>query len=135
MIKAYLISKELAILLKEAGFEDECTYYYEKLNIPENEKHIPFNFNVLNSRYSAPLTNHLIDWLDSKGIFIDIIPRKTNNGIEFSNRIITNEKVYFNNNVSPTRKEALDEALKMSIKLYIKIKLFINKIQDGINNK
>ena len=95
MIKAYLINKELAILLKEAGFEDECTYYYEKLNIPENEKYIPFNFNVLNTRYSAPLTSHLIDWLDSNGIFVDIIPRMTNNGVAFSYRVVTNEKTYF----------------------------------------
>lgn len=134
MVKLYLINKKLAILLKEAEFKDDCTYYYEKLNIPENEKYIAFNFNVLKNRYSAPLISHVISWLDDKNIFINIIPNKTNIGVSFNYKIITEDKNYCSNKVFNHRIEALNEALEIGIKLHIKTLEIKNKEINGINN-
>lgn len=79
MNSKFYVSLEVARLLKEKGYDRECIAYYQ------NDEFRPYsltrsglstcNKNAAPSymnQYSAPTKAEAIDWLDSKGIIIEI---------------------------------------------------------------
>jgi hypothetical protein len=65
------VSRELAEKLKEAGFDDPCSAQYIK-GLTEVVK-TPYYENWNNSAgLSAPKIYEVIEWLDEKGIYINV---------------------------------------------------------------
>lgn len=79
MDSKFNVSLEAAKLLKEKGYDRECVAYYQY------ERFHPYSINIFGlktynkndapsymNQYSAPTKAEAIDWLDSKGIIIEI---------------------------------------------------------------
>ena len=74
MDNKFYVSYEVAKLLKEKGYDRECiSYYYD------DGKEIDYSFcGERNSTWeercvSAPTKAEAIDWLDSKGFYVDLL--------------------------------------------------------------
>lgn len=70
MIK--LVSEQLSIKLKELGYDVPTAAYYSILG-EENEPPVITNIenhNSVDHVYSAPSFEEVIDWLDSKGLYV-----------------------------------------------------------------
>lgn len=71
MNSKFYVSLEAARLLKEKGYNEETIYYYNsagKLYLGNGH----FNYNAYAVNLSAPSKAEAIDWLESKGIMIEI---------------------------------------------------------------
>lgn len=80
MDSKFYVSLEAARLLKEKGYDRECIAYYQngefhpysvdlfKLSINDKNAAPPYM-----NQYSAPTKAEAIDWLDSKGIIIEVL--------------------------------------------------------------
>lgn len=79
MDSKFNVSLEAAKLLKEKGYDRECVAYYQ------HERFCPYHVDLFSlstynknaappymEQYSAPTKAEAIDWLDSKGIIIEI---------------------------------------------------------------
>lgn len=157
-MKHLFIPYELAKLAKEKGFNEPCMYAYceqggwnkysrsrEPIIFVLKTDGNPFgqffqgkNWNRViepNTKSkvhcSAPLYQQIIDWLDSKGLHIDITPEFYRDGINWNWQIfwyLPKEKqtidkfyggtaMYGDNNEYPTRIEAVNKAIEEALKL------------------
>lgn len=80
MDNKFYVSYEAARLLKEKGYDRECIAYYQ------NGEFHPYSVNLFKlsisdknaapsymNQYSAPTKAEAIDWLESKGIIIEVL--------------------------------------------------------------
>ena len=116
MIKKLFVSRELALKLKEVGFDEPCIKYYltkdsTATTINGADKFLEgFNYNSIANRISVPMYQHVIDWFrENHNIMIEITLEKYHYKIELKNNL---ESVYRNYNFS---KEYYYEALAKSI--------------------
>jgi hypothetical protein len=112
------VSLEVARLLKEKGYNEETIHYYSsagKLYLGSGH----FNHNACAVNLSAPTKAEAIDWLESKGITIDIHwirfneNRRWNYSIFNCNTCDTIDTKY----ILPTRLEAEEAAIIKALKL------------------
>lgn len=117
MDNKFYISLEAARLLKEKGYNEETIYYYNsagKLYLGNGH----FNYNAYAVNLSAPSKSEAIDWLESKGITIDIHwirfneNRRWNYSIFNCSTCDTIDTKY----IFPTRLEAEDAAIIRALK-------------------
>lgn len=121
MDSKFHVSYEAARLLKEKGYDEECfSYYYD------DGKEIDYSFcgGERNSTWeercvSAPTKAEAIDWLESKGIVIEI--SFVRNG-KWRYSLYKGDKFYWDSWVHDridfqTRLEAEDAAIKQGCKL------------------
>ena len=123
MIKEDYVSYEVAHLLKEKGFDEECTYYYT----PDGKLGGDCGVKFLNSEFSGcistPTHQMACKWLrEEKNIIIFIMPCKDDLGnFTYFYDIATwdeNEGVYEMNHASKwfhIYEEAVEEALKYTL--------------------
>jgi hypothetical protein len=80
MDNKFYVSLEAAMLLKEKGYNEECTTIYDcvfKEIIPATSVGLYRNECMRNDYYcSAPTKAEAIDWLESKGIVVEIQYRR-----------------------------------------------------------
>lgn len=81
MNSKYYVSLEVAKFLKEKGYNEETSHYYNSAGkLYLGNRH--FNYNTYSVNLSAPPTKaEVIDWLESKGMCIVVIRRTINNEI------------------------------------------------------
>lgn len=117
MDNKFYISLEAARLLKEKGYNEETIYYYNsagKLYLGNGH----FNYNAYAVNLSAPSKSEAIDWLESKGITIDIHWIRLNENRRWNYSIFncstcdTIDTKY----IFPTRLEAEDAAIIRALK-------------------
>ena len=126
MDNKFCVSLEAARLLKEKGYDRECVAYYQherfhpysvdlfKLSINNKNAAPPYM-----EQYSAPTKAEAIDWLESKGIMIDIHwirfneNRRWNYSIFNCSTCDTIDTKY----IFPTRLEAEDAAIIKALEL------------------
>lgn len=74
MDEKFYVSLEVARLLKEKGYNEKCTFAYTDIsNGSDINGRIVFNSNDYPvGIYPCPTKAEVIDWLESKGIMIDI---------------------------------------------------------------
>lgn len=138
---------EIAQQLKELDFNELCNGYYhnEKLNsrCTSNNK----EFSKESEYSSAPTILHVIEWLDSKGYYIDITPEFYKDGINWNwqifwylpkekqieetefessegtiqlsnyDRFVEGTIMYGDNNEYPTRPLAINAAIEKAIEI------------------
>ena len=125
MENKFHVSLEAARLLKETGYDRECIAYYQngqfhpysvdlfKLSINDKNTSPPYM-----NQYSAPTKAEVINWLESKGITIDIHwirfneNRRWNYSIFNSTCVIIDAKYIY-----PTRLEAEEAAIIKALEL------------------
>ena len=77
-MKHLFVPYELALKLKEKGFDEPCygcRITVDNLFKNNDDVHVysePKNYNNWNGRLSAPLYQQVIDWFETKGIYISI---------------------------------------------------------------
>ena len=84
-MKKQYVPYPIAIEMKALGFDEECYAYYDKDGEAYEFEYydIDRTNSTLQSDYggdkdcTAPLWQQVLEWLDSKGIFIDIIYHKS----------------------------------------------------------
>ena len=124
-INRLFVPYELALKLKEKGFDEPCfgSYIQQVLHYKLPEKHT-----VL---LQAPLYQQVIDWLFNKNIFIDLGLDETNGVITFYIMLIKIELfkpfkkqpaklgtgVKYEQFDIPTKEEALNKAIEEALKL------------------
>ena len=94
---------DIAVKLKEVGFNSDCIYHYKKTDnshttTPTFELSHPFgfNYNMLDTRISAPLYQQVFDWLRlTHGIGISI-NYNTNVAYEIEFRLISHNQTIGN---------------------------------------
>jgi len=64
------VTKEIAILLKEVGYDVPTNAYYIETYHKCHEISTPKNFNEVQFYISAPTVYECIEWLDSKGVYV-----------------------------------------------------------------
>ena len=70
MDSKFYVSLEAARLLKEKGYNEECEYAYNEINM--QIERIGANANCISDYCSAPTKTEAIDWLESKGIVVEL---------------------------------------------------------------
>ena len=80
MHNRFYISYEAARLLKEKGYKEDVSRYYDEdgflhfLEFDENYNYFQMSNNDLDlDHYAAPTKSEAIDWLDSKGKIIEVL--------------------------------------------------------------
>lgn len=68
MDSKFYVSREVARLLKEKGYDGDAEYAYHENG---NFSHWGRNVNDIDYLYAAPTKAEAIDWLESKGITIE----------------------------------------------------------------
>lgn len=68
------VSKETAVLLKDAGYDVACEMCYDKNGDLQRTELGDCNFNESRYAYSAPTLHEAADWLRSKGVHVSIYP-------------------------------------------------------------
>lgn len=75
MIRRTYVPYELALILKEKGYNEDSIYHYKKSSTTEQHSKIPTfeiktmfgaNHNILPTRVSAPLWTEVCDWIWKK---------------------------------------------------------------------
>ena len=66
----HYVSFEAARLLKEKGYNEECEYAYNEINM--QIERIGANANYISDYCSAPTLLEAIDWLEERGIYISV---------------------------------------------------------------
>ena len=131
-MKRQFCSYEIALKLKELGFDEECIAVYTKYNnnsktelFPKLQDFSKGYFNTaINSYYEkekikvicAPLWQQVIDWFDTKGIFITIRPYYHSTIMKYG-WILDHGKLLTGGNFN-SRYEATENAIIEAIKLY-----------------
>lgn len=64
------VSKETAILLKDAGYDVPCDMYYDQHGDLQRAELGECDFNDSRTTYSAPTLHEAADWLRSKGVHV-----------------------------------------------------------------
>lgn len=119
----YHVSLEVAKMLKELGYNEETSHYYNsagKLYLGNGH----FNYNAYAVNLSAPTKAEAIDWLESKGIVVMLYMYSilyedyTIKGC-WGYRILQGDELLFTDNSSntPTRLEAEDAAIIKALEL------------------
>lgn len=124
LMKKQYVPYPIAIEMKAFGFDEECYAYYDK----NGEAHefayydLDRTNSTLQSDYggdkdcTAPLWQQALEWLDSKGIFIDIIYHKSGKYAAFAmnecNITITDTLLFEHNSRNEAQEAAILEALK-----------------------
>jgi len=126
-MKELFVSYELALKLKEKGFNEECFGFYWK------KSHI-FVYEISDKRtndsnyFGAPLYQQAVNWFDSKGIHIDITPEFYKDGINWNFQVweydpngykCTSDRssgMYGDNHEYPTRKDAIIGGIQKALK-------------------
>lgn len=140
-MKHLFVSHDLALKLKEKGFDESCFCYYTSMDkiipsYPEENFKYPRNSDLIKDWVSAPSHQQVIDWFrDKYNISIEItydpicenicdeLDDSVNNAIWFINLIILNPYNCITPNYQRTdnkqltyesaRKVAINEALKL----------------------
>ena len=81
MDSRFYVSLEAARLLKEKGYDRECVAYYQHGTFYPYAINTQRELSITNKnatlaymeQYSAPTKAEAIDWLESKGIYIDLL--------------------------------------------------------------
>lgn len=73
-MKEQFVTYEIALKLKELGFDKKCFGYFGIQNEVEIEISYNSNPNLIRRNFiSAPLWQQVIDWCDSKGLLVGTI--------------------------------------------------------------
>ena len=136
-MKHLFVSYKLALKLKEKGFNEACLALYSRkgeltsLDAIDYEElrgvinsHTNYNFPC-----TAPLYQQVVDWLDSKGIHIQITPEFYQDGINWNFQVWEYDSkaydcvsdrssmMYGDNHEYPTRIDAINGAIEEALKL------------------
>ena len=120
MDSKFYVSLEAARLLREKGYDRECVAYYQ------HERFHPYSVDLFKlstynknaapaymNQYSAPTKSEAIDWLDDKGIVVEVVFDCNMQRWYFS--IYKEEKTpwikHLSNDTFPTRLEAEDAVI------------------------
>jgi hypothetical protein len=133
-LKSLFVTYELALKLKEKGFDEECLTNWDINGIPHLSKYL--STSVKNSYYSkdngfnpnvcsAPLYQQVVDWLESeKNILIDITHNYYFEGRSINTWHISITNRYGAVKMSPndfpdfdTRQEALTKTIEQALTL------------------
>ena len=95
MDSKFYVSLEAARLLKEKGYNEKCTFAYtDTSNGSDINGRIVFNSNDYPvGIYPCPTKAEAIDWLESKGIIIEVFSARIGENRKWCNSII-NTKTY-----------------------------------------
>lgn len=113
-MKHLFVPYQIALALKEIGFDEECIYHYKhsgdgkkRSSIPtfEMKEHFGANHNQIITRVSAPLYDQVIDWFIEK-YDISFYPSPNWDGANWD---LTTH---------PTRKEGRDLASQMEEEIF-----------------
>lgn len=126
MDKKFYVSYEAARLLKDKGYDRECVAYYQHERFhPYSVDLFKLSINDKNAapsymeQYSAPTKAEAIDWLESKGIVVEV-PFVRNKKWRFS--LYKGDCFYMDSWIHdrldfPTRLEAEEAAIIKALKL------------------
>jgi hypothetical protein len=122
MDNKFYVSLEAARLLKEKGYSEKCTFAYaETSNGSDINGRIVFNSNDYPvGFYPCPTKAEAIDWLDSKGIVVEIWRPNFSTGWACSvekNRILEYDSWMKDDILFPTRLEAEEAAIIKALEL------------------
>jgi hypothetical protein len=109
----YHVSLEVAKMLKELGYNEETSHYYNsagKLYLGNGH----FNYNAYAVNLSAPTKAEAIDWLESKGMCIIVFRRTIDNKVGW--RYVIHGQTEFISGFS-TRLQAEGAAIFKALKL------------------
>lgn len=115
MNSRFFVSYEAARLLKEKGYDGDAEYAYHEIG---DFSHWGRNVNDIDYLYAAPIKAEAIDWLDSKGIIIEVL--QDYRGVWFYVIKISETESYVSesdDNYFPTRLEAEEAAIIKALKL------------------
>lgn len=117
MNSKFYVSYEAARLLKEKGYNEEC-----ECTIDEDSDiyvcEYRMNQDLPEWKWSCPTKDEAIDWLDSKGVIIEVL--QDYRGVWFYVIKISETESYVSesdNNYFPTRLEAEDVAIIKALEL------------------
>lgn len=123
MDNKFYVSYEAARLLKEKGYKEDVSCYYDEdgflhfLEYDENYNYFQMSNNDLDlDHYAAPTKTEAIDWLESKGIGISIIFCE----IDMYEYVVEFKDCYYNvveSGYKETRLEAEEAAIIGALKL------------------
>lgn len=86
-----LVSKDVAIILKEKNFTEKTYWYYTIYGDEASNYGYDFNHNKFDSEYSAPLLQHVHRWLkNNHHILIIVAPCEYHLGIQMLEYCIYN---------------------------------------------
>ena len=111
-MKEQFVTYEIALKLKELGFDEQCLMYFDK----EELNYCPHWFNnsslIPNGDISAPLWQQVIDWFREKhDITIDIA--KIYNGTDNYHFALNLEWEYFEGTYYEAREQAILKAIEL----------------------
>ena len=113
MDNRFYVSLEAARLLKEKGYNEECTHVIwddgdisEKYNLNQDIEYM--------CQFSCPTKAEAIDWLESKGMCIVVVRRTINNEVGWRYVIYGQTEIISGFN---TRLEAEEAAIIKALKL------------------
>ena len=92
MNSKFYVSYESARLLKEKGYNEECNYVIDDDGDIFEDKY-RLNQDLPEWRWSCPTKAEAIDWLESKGIMIEVFSARIGENRKWCNSII-NTKTY-----------------------------------------
>lgn len=122
-MKHLFVSYEIAKLLKEKGFDENCLYYYyvdnELSSMNEDGKPLWMNHNnsIFSTCYSAPLKQQVIDWFRDKHktqLFLDYT---YNDGFHYGYKWVKSNGEFGTKWGWETPEEAFDNVIKEFLKL------------------
>ena len=117
MDNKFYVSYEAARLLKEKGYNEECKYIIYDDGEMFDYQYLK-NQDLPEWKWSCPTKAEAIDWLDSKGVIIEVL--QDYRGVWFYVIKISETESYVSesdNNYFPTRLEAEDVAIIKALKL------------------
>ena len=101
------VTKEIAILLKEVGYDVPTNAFY-KFNITHR----------IIDTISAPTVYEVIGWLDSKGVYVEVATKALYTKVEFGVSVYVNDdlsQIYESTRTYPTRLAAYTAGLPIAI--------------------
>lgn len=126
--KEMFVDWELSKRLKVAGFDEPCFAYFWMHKDTFNYTVRYENHNRSPLKAAAPLLQQVLEWFDSKRIFIDVDHEF---GVDWSYCVDTHGNGHSGNDVSYTsRKIATLKAINKALKIYERI---LKKSQSGKN--
>lgn len=110
----HYVSFEAARLLKEKGYNEECEYAYNEINM--QIERIGANANYISDYCSAPTLLEAMDWLEERGIGIEITYDSIDNEW-FSSVTILSKRLSSLADSGKDRNECMNEAIKKGLEL------------------
>jgi hypothetical protein len=122
-MKEQFVTYEIALKLKELGFDEECWFYFSPLT-KELMCHSPIderNSTYKHKEVSAPLWQQAIDWFRENELSIDVYTISGFSKLMYSFDILTKNNVYqisgFKIGSSENYKEIKEQAILKAIEL------------------